>query len=193
MTNTTNTAAQVAPVVAASELSDEQIAATAYSQFGIVADDQEIAAFARWVLAAATPAASELSDCDLLRRAATEAADYLEAVARKTSRDGVWDRCTSIAGDLRLALAGAAPAAQQPAEGGWISVDERMPEDGQTVLVFTPGMPVLDIWIDTWREQHEAPVSFSSATVPIGLGWDDHEFEAITHWQPLPAPPQEIA
>ncbi|WEF34907.1 hypothetical protein [Pseudoduganella chitinolytica] len=59
MTNTTNTAAQAAPVVAASELSNEQIAATAYSQFGIVADDQEIAAFARWVLAAATPAASE--------------------------------------------------------------------------------------------------------------------------------------
>lgn len=31
-------------------LSAEEVAAAAYSQFGIVADDKEIAAFARWVL-----------------------------------------------------------------------------------------------------------------------------------------------
>jgi hypothetical protein len=31
-------------------LNAEEVAAAAYSQFGIVADDQEIAAFARWVL-----------------------------------------------------------------------------------------------------------------------------------------------
>lgn len=32
------------------KLSAEEVAAAAYSQFGIVADDQEITDFARWVL-----------------------------------------------------------------------------------------------------------------------------------------------
>ncbi len=48
---------------------------------------------------------------DLLRRAATEAAEYLEKVASKTARDSVWERCTDLANELRRALAAAAPAA----------------------------------------------------------------------------------
>ena len=44
--------------------------------------------------------------------------------------------------------------------------------------------------MDTWGEQHEAPVSWSSATIPVGMGWDsDTDWECITHWMPLPAAP----
>lgn len=77
---------------------------------------------------------------------------------------------------------------------GWVSVEERMPEPGTECLVWVVSSP----WaqpgthyaaLDTWDEQHEAPLSFSSATIPIGLGWGDHEYEDITHWQPIPAPP----
>lgn len=65
--------------------------------------------------ASAAVAPVELSDADLLRRAATEAAEYLEAVASKTTRDSVWARCTDIANELRRAvLAKAAPVAAVP-------------------------------------------------------------------------------
>jgi hypothetical protein len=56
----------------------------------------------------------EVSDTDILRRAATDAAEYLEAVAKKTCRDAVWERCSSIAIDLRAAIAAPAPAAVVP-------------------------------------------------------------------------------
>jgi hypothetical protein len=75
----------------------------------------------------------------------------------------------------------------------WISVDERMPEPDTECLVYGPNNWFDDqpfIAIDTWREQREAPVGFSSATVPIGLGWDDASSDdSYTHWMPLPPPP----
>lgn len=82
--------------------------------------------------------------------------------------------------------------AAQPAPG-WIACSERMPPQGEEVLVwlsepaFKGGSHVV---FDCWDEQHEAPVSFSSATIPVGPGWNSGvEWERITHWQPLPPPP----
>lgn len=69
----------------------------------------------------------------------------------------------------------------------WIPVSDRMPEEGTECLVLTKH----GVTIDTWREQHEAPLSFSSATIPIGLMWDNYEFEDVSHWMPLPQPPKE--
>lgn len=68
----------------------------------------------------------------------------------------------------------------------WIATSERMPEEGTECLVVTK----YGVSIDTWQEQHEAPLSFSSATIPIGVMWDDHEFEDVSHWMPLPQPPE---
>ena len=75
----------------------------------------------------------------------------------------------------------------------WVSVQERMPPIGVEVLVYSksPRWHAPHISFDIWDEQHEAPVSFSSATIPVGLGWNDHDdFESVTHWMPLPAPPK---
>jgi hypothetical protein len=41
--------------------------------------------------------------------------------------------------------------------------------------------------------QREAPVSWSSATIETGLGWDDSDYDDITHWMPLPLPPSVVA
>lgn len=76
--------------------------------------------------------------------------------------------------------------------GGWISVEDRLPAIGQTVLVWSKQSwekePSLKI--DCWDEQREAPVSFSSETIPVGPGWDEHDdFYQVTHWLPLPAAP----
>lgn len=72
----------------------------------------------------------------------------------------------------------------------WISVDDRLPELGVEVLVYKPASKWGKIQFDTWDEQHEAPLSWSSATIPTGFGWNDtDDFYDITHWMPLPPPP----
>lgn len=88
----------------------------------------------------------------------------------------------------------AADVAVHPAEPlaptGWISVDERMPEDGTECLIYIPdGSGDGCIQTDMWREQHECPVDFSTVSVPIGLAWDCHDYTEVSHWMPLPAPP----
>lgn len=75
----------------------------------------------------------------------------------------------------------------------WISVEDQMPELGVEVLVFKPGHRWGEVQFDTWNDQHEAPLSFSSATIPIGPGWDNEDdFYAITHWMPIPAAPVQV-
>lgn len=71
-----------------------------------------------------------------------------------------------------------------PGLSGWVSVAERMPDTDAEVLVWTAQGAMLD----RWRMQSEAPLSFSSATIETGMYWDNHEFEEITHWQPITAP-----
>lgn len=105
-----------------------------------------------------------------------------------------------IVDGIEMLLASAAPPAAPPeqpqpeAPSGWIACDERMPEAGVEVLVwlaspaFKGGSHVV---MDTWDEQHEAPVAWSSATLPIGMGWDSGtDWAGITHWMPLPAGPK---
>lgn len=78
---------------------------------------------------------------------------------------------------------------------GWIPCSERMPQLGTRCFVWAR-----EAWrgeefgasIDTWREQHEAPLmQFPSATIPIGPGWDDHDTPEVSHWMPVEAPRAE--
>lgn len=82
------------------------------------------------------------------------------------------------------------PVVQEVATSGWISVTDRLPELGQTVLVWNA--KEARAMIDTWAEQYEAPVSFSTQLVSIGPGWDEnYDFIEVTHWQCLLEPPNE--
>jgi hypothetical protein len=83
----------------------------------------------------------------------------------------------------------------QVVPNGWIAVAERMPAPDTTCLVWAReswrGTDAFGLAIDTWQEQREAPLAeYPSATVPIGLGWDEHDFDEVTHWMPLPEPPK---
>ena len=87
----------------------------------------------------------------------------------------------------------AAPLLRQYIEqgaDGWIAIPEGgMPPLGEQVLVWCKFGPHWGPMVDCWDEQHEAPLSFSSETIPIGPGWDSgSDFYDVTHWKPIGAP-----
>jgi hypothetical protein len=61
----------------------------------------------------------------------------------------------------------------------WISVEERLPDDGDSVLIFHKSGDMFTAWYRTWNED-----------------WCDYNGflvgeDEVTHWQPLPEPPEE--
>jgi hypothetical protein len=93
------------------------------------------------------------------------------------------------------------------ASSEWIDIREALPADDERVLAFVPGnrvfLPGKDMQFEirevivlrfcknfyadnpTKREKHG--VHFWS-----GEGNSNHFFADVTHWRPMPAPPQEI-
>jgi hypothetical protein len=229
MTNTPNTAAQAAPVVAASELSDDLPPLPEPTIEGSVVHPVhkicyrapvhytagQMRDYARAVLAAATPAASVADERPGLERAAQylekQADDYLSEHASTEHDTGaiVWHfgeaGCShhSMLGELAeeiRALAGAVPAAQQPAEGGWVSVDDERKPIGRTpILVAVSYVRYGEHEDGTPGEHHGTAVAegeyvpqhgnagnyFTCYSSPHG------DAEKITHWQYLPAAPTQ--
>ena len=60
----------------------------------------------------------------------------------------------------------------------WIPVTERLPEDGAEVLAFNKtGFAYVDCWTDgKWKINSMV----------------DEEHESVTHWMPLPQPPESV-
>ena len=72
------------------------------------------------------------------------------------------------------------------AEVKWISVEDRLPEEGETVLATVYGKPVSNI---TLIGAYEFAVYYGSD------GWFVEEYPewdggTVTHWMPLPEPPK---
>lgn len=60
-------------------------------------------------------------------------------------------------------------------DGGWVSVDERLPETDKPVLAFVLGIPV---------------AAFKRAGGSWLVGWNHDKIGTpVTHWRELPAPP----
>lgn len=65
----------------------------------------------------------------------------------------------------------------------WISVEDRLPEIGEEVLVVD--VDVSDVIVRVYSLNHDTK----------GYYWDDeggwwNDFECVTHWMPLPEPPE---
>jgi hypothetical protein len=63
----------------------------------------------------------------------------------------------------------------------WISVDERLPEDGSWVLAWNKGCVVRGFYHGDWFNE------YNSSTMNIY-----RQIEPITYWMPLPLPPVSV-
>jgi len=85
-----------------------------------------------------------------------------------------------------------------PTIGGWISVKDRMPEKPELYLTASDapaGFPKLIKILMFVKGLHETdPYNFRGNHRPGWVDWDDeygyYEYDAVTHWMPLPEPPE---
>lgn len=81
----------------------------------------------------------------------------------------------------------------RPAQAeGWIACSERLPNpDFGEVLVW--------LWeskmyaIDEWHTYREDPTGMGGPTLDMGLMWRNFDFDEVSHWRPLPAPPSALS
>lgn len=66
---------------------------------------------------------------------------------------------------------------QEKKPGGWISVKDRLPEDGETVLTFKNGITEVQVYEKKRNGWIRGNWFWSMATV--------------SHWMPMPEPPEE--
>lgn len=69
------------------------------------------------------------------------------------------------------------------AEGQWISVTDSLPEDGASVLVYVPE------WEDLYLRNQVAWINYDE--LPPSWVNNGESLTGVTHWQPLPAPPEK--
>ena len=69
----------------------------------------------------------------------------------------------------------------------WVSVNERMPDKDQVVIVIANGKPRENITLDGAFELAE----WSERDGWFLECWPDWENPVVTHWMPIPVPPEE--
>ena len=75
-------------------------------------------------------------------------------------------------------------ADNMPTIGGWISVEERLPETRHAVLVYTPHYK--NIWAASMHEDGNWYIWSPGNRVLLDPDW----YGPITHWMPLPPEPE---
>ena len=108
------------------------------------------------------------------RRLMHTAACEIETLEKRLESERTWTDCwESLANECKDRLRKLSEKMPK-----WIPVTERLPEDGAEVLAWSrKGFAYVDWFIDgKWKVN--------------GLVDDKHEF--VTHWMPLPDPPEEV-
>ena len=71
-----------------------------------------------------------------------------------------------------------------PTVGGWISVEDRLPEDETEVIIFVQHK-IGWYRVFGWHDEY----GWHSSAEEFG----DGESDFVTHWMPLPEPPEEVS
>ena len=107
-----------------------------------------------------------------------------------TREEAIW-YLTPIAESASLerykeALSMAVAALREREERRWIPVTERLPDDGEQVIVVATGKPESNITLDNAIEFAE----FSTDEGWILEMWPEWEDPKVTYWMPCPEPPK---
>ena len=65
----------------------------------------------------------------------------------------------------------------------WISVDERLPDISSDVLIYCNGTHIAFL---SWEFDHDSETEFYVWQIHDG----HFDLDQVTHWQPLPEPPE---
>ena len=85
---------------------------------------------------------------------------------------------------------------QMPTVGGWISVKDRLPEKDRQYLVCLNQTHLMVVSFAKKLEEVDRDV-FKGRDEPGWFDWDTewcgfYEITGVTHWMPLPEPPEEV-
>jgi hypothetical protein len=105
--------------------------------------------------------------------------DRFKSACPEPSKCGLVADALSKAAHLYPLLDDATPAPSIDSAAGWISVEDRLPEDAAFVAIFDPENTDMPVRTAQWLA--------GSCTFESEYGWLAKD--EITHWQPLPAPP----
>ena len=72
----------------------------------------------------------------------------------------------------------------------WIPVTERLPERGDKVDIWIDGHRVTDWWLDWYAPDDEELFWYSGRSNIFEVESIPHSVGKITHWMPLPPPPE---
>lgn len=76
----------------------------------------------------------------------------------------------------------------------WISVNDRLPDDGQEVLIYTNG-DVVQAYLsdDYWKGSYNVTSNMNDGYVSDRrISKRGTNFDFVTHWMPLPEPPTNL-
>ena len=129
-----------------------------------------------------------LDEIERLQKENKELKEFVDA----TRPTGICEICTSNVISRYEPLQARVQELEQ--ERRWISVEERLPEEGQPVLIdFGNNEITVGIWF--WENE---PEEWSNGTDYVGWQHWDYRWDKFfpsdeppLHWQPLPQPPKE--
>ena len=107
--------------------------------------------------------------------------DYIKNVASVLEMVEPVDGVIKVSADVRDLLVKLLRGQEQ-----WISVKDRMPEIRHAVLVYTPHYK--NIWAASMHEDGNWYIWSPGGKVLLDPDWNG----PITHWMPLPEPPEEM-
>lgn len=85
---------------------------------------------------------------------------------------------------VRVSVERALELLKEPTVGGWVSVEDRMPEIRHAVLVYTPHYK--NIWAASMHEDKNWYIWSPGGGVLLDPDW----YGPITHWRPMPSAPE---
>ncbi len=94
-------------------------------------------------------------------------------------------------GMVRAIYAAGAARSADTSGARWVSVDERMPDTDDEVLVWvtSPWAKTAYSMVDSWYLHREDPTGMGGPTLEMGYLWRENDAEDVTHWMSLPEPP----